>query len=110
MAYLFNLTIKEGFTEKIGEKLDELLEKYDVSYVFEKRVGNKYGYADERKWYDYEEDMRKISKELGEDVLLLLDIKEEWEEDIWKEYYKNGKSATYYPKMVWDEYSEDDLR
>lgn len=110
MVYLFNLTIEEGFTEEVGLKLDELLEKYDVSYIFEERVENEYGYADARKWYDREKDMRKISEELGEDILLLLEVEKEWGNDMWREYYKNGKSATYYPKIVWKEYSENDLR
>ena len=106
----YTLTIKEGFTPQVGKDLDELLERYDASYPFCKRCYNTYDTRNEYKWYEHEDDMKKISKELGEDVLLLLEGEGEEGMDVWRKYFRNGKIATYYPEIIWKEFSEEDLR
>ena len=104
------LTIKEGFTDEIGELLDRLLEERDCSYVFEARDEDFYDCSDGWKWYEHEEDMRYISKQLPHDVLLLLEGKGEENGDVWREYYRSGKCARCTPEVTWKEYSEFDLR
>ena len=46
--------------------------------------------SDEVKWYDNEEEMRKLSKEFP-DVLFKLHGEGEDNEDIWDKYFMNGK-------------------
>lgn len=45
---------------------------------------------EQAKWYNYEEDMRRISKKYPNTVFKLRGDGEE-SGDIWVEYYKNGK-------------------
>lgn len=104
------LTIKEGFTEEIATRLDKLLEERDCYYVFEERDIDTYEPADGYKWYEHKQDMMSISSQLGDDVLLLLEGEGESNGDVWKEYYRGGKFARYIPRVVWEEFKEDDLR
>lgn len=104
------LTIEEGFTEEIGARLDELLEERDCYYVFNERDVGTYEPADGYKWYEHREDMTWVSKELSGNILLLLEGEGEENGDVWKEYYRNGKIAAYTPKIVWEEFKEEDLR
>lgn len=104
------LTIEKGFTEEIGKKLDELLEKADLLYIFDDRDCDTYYPSDSWKWYEHTSDMKKISEELGNDVLLLLEGEGEENNDVWKEYYRNGKCALYRPKVVWEDFKEEDLK
>jgi hypothetical protein len=55
---------------------------------------------DSLKWYEYEEDMRAISKAYPEYIFELAGSGEETG-DIWRDYYKNGKRNRYYlPKKL----------
>lgn len=47
---------------------------------------------DETKWYDYEADMRYISR-LFPDTIILIHGEGEETGDLWNHYFKNGKSS-----------------
>lgn len=91
MGYPTNhkLTIVENRTDESQESLVQRLEdRLEDTYCFSEGVG-KWGEA--RTWYSIDEDMRKISKEF-KDVLILIDGEGEGAGDIWKRYFLNGKT------------------
>ena len=54
------------------------------------------------------EDMEKLSEKFP-DATFLLDSKDEFGEQ-WREYWRNGKMASYTPEIVWPEFDENDLK
>lgn len=61
------------------------------------------------KWYSHNEDMRKISSEVNDVVFRLKGYGEE-SEDIWIEYYLNGKSQRCEAKISFDEFDISKLK
>lgn len=61
-------------------------------------------------WYDYEEDMRRLSR-LHPDVVFKLHGEGEAYDDIWDKYFKNGKMQACYIEIVTniDDYDESKL-
>jgi hypothetical protein len=62
-------------------------------------------FDDEMKWYGYDDEMKTYSKKYPKVTFILFGIGEE-EDDYWKIYYKNGKSAVYAGIMSVD-YGDD---
>lgn len=60
------------------------------------------------KWYDHENDLRRISA-IFPDALFTLDGEGEASDDIWREYYKNGKMQRCPARIEYDEYDENKL-
>lgn len=60
------------------------------------------------KWYDCEKHMIKYSKKHPNVTFLIYGEGEE-STDIWKAYFKNGKTFTTKAKLVFEEYSDDKL-
>lgn len=60
------------------------------------------------KWYDHDNDMTRFSKKHPE---ALFELSGEGEEsgDVWRKYYKNGKSASIIPTVVWPTFDESML-
>lgn len=98
----FTLTVDSGDLEEIVDKLNEI-----SGYEFDRGFGQATCY--EIKWYDYDEDMRKLST-MFPDVLMTLDGAGEESGDIWRNYYKNGKCQNAYANIVYDEFNEASLR
>lgn len=61
------------------------------------------------KWYDCNEDMKKIS-ELFPYTLFQLDGKGEESGDIWRTFFKNGKSHDAKVKIVYEDFDETKLK
>ena len=61
------------------------------------------------KWYDHERDCLQISKEFPDQVI---SVEGEGEEsgDIWKAYYKNGKSFRADAIITFEDFNESKLR
>lgn len=60
------------------------------------------GNARSIKWYDYEEDM-KIFSTLYPNHIFLVEGDGEESGDVWKHYFKNGKSICIQPTLSWPE-------
>ena len=60
------------------------------------------------KWYDCEHDMWALSKEFPE-VLFTISGNGEDIDDVWCQYWKNGKVQTAIRKIIYDKYDENKL-
>ena len=93
----YNLTVNPEITDsvKFKEYFEELT-TYPLYCVTE--------YGEAIKWYDYHDNMIKISKQYPETVFCLRGDGEE-KGDIWQTFYKNGLSYSWkmstidYPKF-----------
>jgi hypothetical protein len=87
----------------------EIVEGNDYKTDYEKEIGKAIGYIncfeDEIKWYEHEKDMRKFSKKYPKTIFALNGEGEE-RDDIWTEYYKNGKMQRCKTRIVVDEFNE----
>jgi hypothetical protein len=66
------------------------------------------GDADSCKWYEHDEDMKRLSNRFPT-VLFTLEGKGEESGDIWIKYFKGGKSQRVNAKIVFDPYDESKL-
>lgn len=63
----------------------------------------------ERKWYSWEEDMRKVSKKFP-DVIIHLEGNGEEQGDQWKAYFKNGKAQVVHAEIKFAPFDESKLK
>lgn len=61
------------------------------------------------KWYDWESDMINLSKKYP-NILFCLDGNGEEDEDLWRCYFKDGKSQFCKAIISYDEYDENKLK
>jgi hypothetical protein len=61
--------------------------------------------TDPQKWYTYEDDMRKLSKKFPK-VLFILSGSGEDSEDLWREYYLNGKRQRSKAVITYQEFDK----
>jgi hypothetical protein len=60
------------------------------------------------KWSDHEEDMREISKQWPGVVFCVNGIGEDWD-DIWDQYFKDGKAQMCGARIEFDPYDPNKL-
>lgn len=60
------------------------------------------------KWYEYDSEMIQISLE-NPDVLYTLEGRGEEYDDLWINYYKNGKSQQTRAEIVFEDFNESKL-
>lgn len=92
-------------------KLKTLIDEYIKSHeAIEYAVGliDTEWECDSCKWYDHHEDMVEMSKAFP-NVVFELEGDGEESGDIWKTYYKNGKSQDCPVIMTFDEYDPNKL-
>ena len=94
--------LDEEIVKKIGDRLDEI-----STYRFEESDGDFYLYN--AKWYDSHEDMLELSKEFPEYVFQL-DGNGEGNDDVWRQYYKDGKSQNANARVIYDDFDESRLK
>lgn len=61
------------------------------------------------KWENREDHMKKVSKKL-KDVLFIVSAVGEEPEDVWKEYYMNGKVQISEAKITFDPFDPSKLQ
>jgi hypothetical protein len=61
------------------------------------------------KWYDHEDDMKKVSKE-NKGVLFTLHGEGEEGGDLWRKYFLNGKMQEAYARIEYDEFDSAKLK
>jgi hypothetical protein len=66
------------------------------------------GSLSEAKWYEHDSDMKTLSKKYPE-ILFQLDGEGEEAGDIWRSFFKNGKSHTSRAKIIFDDFDESKL-
>lgn len=62
----------------------------------------------ESKWYEHDDDMKKLSSKFPDKLFILSGHGEE-DGDIWRKYYKNGKVQRVDAEIVFEEFDEDKL-
>jgi len=95
MGYYTNYTITADkvLPDDFEEKFEEV-----TDYGFE------YG-SFECKWYDYEVDMKEISKSYP-NILFTVEGEGEESGDSWKHYFKNGEDYRTEPEIIWPKFNE----
>jgi hypothetical protein len=102
MGYLtrFELTTSDRDGAKSRETCETCGHKSSVSHV-ENIIKINDGYSpfgDDTKWYNHHDQMIEYSKRFP-DVVFTLSGEGEESDDIWKKYYKDGKSQTEYAEI-----------
>jgi hypothetical protein len=107
MGYYSNFEL----TTKPHKEIDlNDLETMSGGYVWD-RQGSSYRIEEQVKWYEHDEHMKKFSKKKAyKDVTFVLDVEGEESGDIWRAYYKNGKSCSYQAELTFPPFNEEDLK
>lgn len=99
----YKLTVNDDNT-RIREFLEQEAD-FDTDYLIE-AIDE---YRESRKWYEHDEDMKKLSIEFP-DKLFKLEGEGEESGDVWIAYYKNGMKQ-YCPGVItFDEFDESKLQ
>ncbi len=95
------------FNIRYSNKKDHIYE-----FIESKLLSRDFYYNDTEytKWYDYERDILLISKEFP-DVFITVNGHGEEEDDIWIQYFYNGKSTPkYYAEIIYRKYDPKELK
>lgn len=97
----FELTVHEGEVDQ-----EQLLDELDAvsTYKWDSDL-----ILDEAKWYQCNEDMKKISEKY-KDVVFKLHGDGEESGDVWEAYYKNGKMQFCPAMITFDQFNESNLK
>ena len=95
-----------GYLTKFDLKILNDSQNNKVDYIQEIGKISKYGedmFDEEIKWYDKEQNMKMLSEKYPE-TLFMLTGKGEEAEDIWIEYYLNGKCQREDVQFIFNDY------
>lgn len=98
----YKLMTKPSDTSLISELRENCM---DASYALDNN-GDSDGST---KWYSFESDMKSFSKKYP-NTLFLLEGEGEEPGDIWKAYFKDGKSFHTKAELVFEEFTEEKLK
>jgi len=99
MGYYTNFTFTTPLTE------DQLNKLSSISGYTHECDGDLF----KAKWYEYKEHMIELSR-IYPNKLFQIDGDGEDDGDIWRHYFKNGKSLLQKPKIVFEEFKESELK
>jgi len=117
----FDLTLKAVDPAKVEEAHEYIknlnseqsnIDGYSSDYMYQFDEyddggdGTYHGYS--WKWYDHDDDLLKLSLKFP-DVLFILDGEDEEGGDIWRSYYKNGKTKRLDAEIVFPDYDPKEL-
>ena len=105
--YDINVRTKTG--EPVDMKKIEALLEQTADYSFESGYNSEWFGLYGSTWYDHEEDMKIVSKELGDNYVFEVEGYGEERGDWWKKYFVNGKMAVYVLPITFPEFKEEDL-
>jgi hypothetical protein len=90
----------------------EIIEGNDNVTDYKAEIAEISGYSDpfddNIKWYSHQKDMREYSKRHPKTVFELTGTGEE-PDDMWIEYYLNGKMQRTVAKIIFDDYDQNKL-
>lgn len=98
---------RDSFTYSIDE-LESLYTDLSSTIDFE-CIAEAYNGSIQCKWYSHEDHMRKLSK-VFPDALFTLTGHGEDEEDIWREFYKDGKMHRVKAEITFPKFNEKALK
>ena len=99
---LYSIHLIEGNKEDYDNLLKDVVEITTNHHIDE------YGcFYEEMKWYDWESDCYKLSKEYPT-LLFMVEGDGEYSDDFWRCYFQNGKSV-YYEKE-WPPFVKEDMK
>ena len=103
MGYItgYALDVIKGDETLIGKFIDEC----EAASCAIDEYGDTLDYC---KWYNHAEDLKEFSKK-HPDALFMLSGEGEESGDIWKRYFRNGKSQLCEAKIVFEDYDENKL-
>jgi hypothetical protein len=91
----------------------EILQGGDSNIDYKKELCNMVEYEhlfdDECKWYEHHEDMKTISKKYPKVLFLLHGVGEE-DGDMWRKYYRDGKTTKIEAEIVFKEFDLTKLK
>lgn len=106
MGYCTTFTLT---TEPETNFLEEELEEMSGGYYWEDEMSSYRLY--DSKWYDHDKHMIAFSKnEKYKNVLFTIEGEGEEAGDLWKAYYKNGKTVHHQAILTFPEFKEEDLK
>jgi hypothetical protein len=105
----YNLLIKENRsgiddTEIFNNTVEKLRELDVIDYALDENLEG----CDDVKWYESEDNMRKVSTEI-QNVVFLLKGEGEESGDVWDEYYLNGKKQRCQVELIFPDFDESKL-
>jgi hypothetical protein len=101
-----NNQLKEFALAGIAEKEKRIIT--DPERLVEKAIGYN-PFEEPCKWYTWEADMRKISKQFP-NTIFLIEGEGEDSGDIWKAYFLNGKMQKAEAKITFEPFDEQKLK
>lgn len=94
-------------TKPAAEISLDLLETI-TNYSWESYGGGEYTPGDSIKWYEWTENMKELSL-VFPDTLFILEGEGEESGDLWKAYFKNGKSQEIRAEVVFEEFDPEKM-
>lgn len=94
---------------EIENVTDADLTKDEHIEQIEKTSGYQGLFEETVKWYEHEEQMKEYSKK-HPSILFILSGEGEESGDIWKQYFKGGKSQICKAKITFDEFDPNKLK
>ena len=96
----FDLTIAPGPPQSVRDSMSNKLREI-TDWGVEDIIAH--GEFYDTKWYDYREDMIKLSESFPEYKFILNGHGEE-KDDIWRAWFSNGKSYSVKAQIVWPDF------
>ena len=91
-----------------GAVKGDLLKAFEEIDILDSVFDENFESCDTVKWYEHEEDMKRISKQFNS-LLFILSGEGEENLDSWRKYFLNGRMQVCRAKVAYDSYDEKKL-